>query len=383
MPNCKKCKKEIPDGALYCPWCGAAQRKNPKKKMYQRPDGLYEQVKTINGKRVYFRGKTEKEVADKMVAYQEQQDKGPLFVAVAESCQEAHYKTIAHQTQRCYDAGYADLIDRFNARYALDITPFDIRLWVDELRRKGYAYKTIRNRLSVAKAIYRYLCGGSYGDLDYDPTRNIEIPRGLPKSSREPASSEDIKRILDHPDSPAGLLMVFLLLTGLRIGEAQAIQGEDIDRENRLLRVRKSVYYIQNRPYVKEPKTSAGVRVVPLPDYLLALLPSLVPKAYLFADEKGELLHFTRLRRMLQKYKTSYGISATPHQLRHAYATILHDANLSAKDAQHILGHSSITVTEDIYTHISQERQREVSIKLNQFITARYAANSQNTEKTA
>ena len=65
MSSCKKCKKEIPDGAMYCPWCGAPQKRNPKKKMYQRPDGLYEQVKTIDGKRVAFRGKTEKEVLDK------------------------------------------------------------------------------------------------------------------------------------------------------------------------------------------------------------------------------------------------------------------------------------------------------------------------------
>ena len=64
MASCKKCKKEIPDGALYCQWCGAAQKKNPKKKMYQRPDGLFEQSKVIDGKRVVFRGKTEKEVAD-------------------------------------------------------------------------------------------------------------------------------------------------------------------------------------------------------------------------------------------------------------------------------------------------------------------------------
>lgn len=368
MPNCKKCKKEIPDGALYCPWCGAAQRKNPKKKMYQRPDGLYEQVKTINGKRVYFRGKTEKEVTDKMVAYQEQQDKGPLFVAVAESCQEAHYKTIAHQTQRCYDAGYADLIERFNARYALDITPFDIRLWVDELRRKGYAYKTIRNRLSVAKAIYRHLRGGSYGDLDYDPTRNIEIPRGLPKSSREPASSEDIKRILTHTDNPTGLLMAFLLLTGLRISEAQAIQGEDIDRENKLIWVRKSVYYVHNRPHIKEPKTAAGVRAVPLPDRLAELLPTLPPKAYLFADENGGLSHCTKLRRALNKYQETYGVSATPHQLRHTYATILHDAGLDAKDAQYVLGHSSIAVTEDIYTHISRTRQKLNLDQLNSYL---------------
>ena len=85
MTICKKCKKEIPEGALYCPWCGSPQKRNKKKKMYQRPDGLFEQVKLIDGKRVYFRGKTEKEVTDKMLAYQEEKERGPLFRDVAEN----------------------------------------------------------------------------------------------------------------------------------------------------------------------------------------------------------------------------------------------------------------------------------------------------------
>ena len=42
MVACKKCKREIPEGALYCPWCGSPQKRNRKKKMYQRPDGLFE-----------------------------------------------------------------------------------------------------------------------------------------------------------------------------------------------------------------------------------------------------------------------------------------------------------------------------------------------------
>lgn len=42
MVACKKCKKEIPEGTLYCPWCGSPQKRNKKKKMYQRPDGLFE-----------------------------------------------------------------------------------------------------------------------------------------------------------------------------------------------------------------------------------------------------------------------------------------------------------------------------------------------------
>ena len=98
MANCKKCKKEIPDGAMYCPWCGAPQKRNPKKKMYQRPDGLYQSVKVIGGKRVYFYGHTEKEVTDKMVAYTAREAAGPLFADVAADWREGAYRDLEYNT---------------------------------------------------------------------------------------------------------------------------------------------------------------------------------------------------------------------------------------------------------------------------------------------
>ena len=368
MTNCKKCKKEIPEGALYCPWCGSPQKRDKKKKMYQRSDGLFEVVKTVNGKRVYFRGKTEKEVTDKMIAYQEEKERGPLFRDVAEACQEEHYQRIAYQTRRGYDGGYKDLIDRFGDRYALDIDQGDISRWLDDLKRKGYASKTVRNRLTVAKIIFRHLCSGAYGRLDHDPTRYVDAPRGLPRSRRQPASQSDIATILAHTDEYAGLLLATIAYTGLRLGEAQALQGRDIDRKARVIWVRKSVYYEGNRPQIKEPKTEAGNRAVPLPAALEKILPKVKPMAYIFADQSGELLHFTHLRRILNRFREAYGVEATPHQLRHSYATMLHEAGMDAKDAQYILGHSSITVTEDIYTHITRDRQVENLFRIDGYL---------------
>lgn len=373
---CKKCKKEIPDNSLYCLHCGAPQKRNPQKKMYQRPDGLYEQVKTINGKRVYFRGKSEKEVLDKMVAYQEKKINGPLFREVAQNCKEEHFAEVAYNTRRGYAAGYIDLIERFGDRYATDISPADILSWLGELKRKGYAGKTIRNRFSVAKIIFRHLCSGKYGNISHDPTSLITLPKNLPKQKRKPPETSDLSTILNHTNEPAGFLMAFLAFTGLRFGEAQAIQGMDIDLAQRLIYVRKSVYYENNVPKIKPPKTEAGNRTILLPDYLVPLLPKLQPSSYLFGDESGNLMHFTRLRRMIQRFQEKYSVTATPHQMRHFYATLCHDAGLDPKDAQYILGHSSVAVTEDIYTHISQERSKQTAKTLNDFITV-YAENTQ------
>ena len=58
--------------------------------------------------------------------------------------------------------------------------------------------------------------------------------------------------------------------------------------------------------------------------------------------------------------------AVTPHQLRHAYATMLFEADIDAKDAQQQLGHSRIDVTLDTYTHIRRKRLNDIAEKLNQ-----------------
>ena len=65
--KCKKCRKDIPDGSKFCNHCGAPVE--ARKKLYRRPDGLYEKIMIIDGKRVAFRAKKEAEVYKKIREY--------------------------------------------------------------------------------------------------------------------------------------------------------------------------------------------------------------------------------------------------------------------------------------------------------------------------
>ena len=104
---------------------------------------------------------------------------------------------------------------------------------------------------------------------------------------------------------------------------------------------------------------------------LLDVLAAAIPKkrsGYIFDNGKGEPLSKTQYRKRWQAYCKAIGYNITAHQLRHGFATILYEAGIPDKDAQELLGHSSITITRDIYTHIRQTRRSQTADRLNDFL---------------
>jgi integrase len=157
------------------------------------------------------------------------------------------------------------------------------------------------------------------------------------------------------------------LYSGLRRGEALALRYEDIDREAGVIHVTKAVEFVGNDPHIKPPKTAAGYRDAVLLDALAAAIPK-KKKGLLFPREDGGLLTKTQYRKRWIKYCQAIGHDLTAHQLRHGFATILYEAGIPDKDAQELLGHSSITVTRDVYTHIRQSRKNDTAGQLNKFL---------------
>lgn len=362
MSSCKKCKKEIPDGALYYPWCGAAQKRNPKKKMYQRPDGLFKQSKIIDGKRVVFRGKTEKEVTDKMVAYTAQQEAGPAFREIAEDWREEAYREIEYNTAKGYEAKYKHALKYFEGRRIKEIEPADVRAYVKYLSARGYAYKTVAHHLSVLRLILDYAV--KKGIIQLNPATGVTIPKRLPWSYREMPSDTDLHLIQANADNGVlGRAAYFALYTGCRSGELFALQYKDIDREAKLLTISKSVYYVGTNPHIKQPKTAAGSRTVPLPQFLLDKIPDAPRSRFIFSPDGKKPISDSFRRNGWTKFQKEAGISCTLHQLRHAYASLLCESGVDEKTAQKLMGHSDITTTLRIYTHL-----RDQHLKISQDI---------------
>ena len=145
------------------------------------------------------------------------------------------------------------------------------------------------------------------------------------------------------------------MYTGMRKGELLALTSNDISKD--FITVSKSLYHDANKPKVKTPKTESGVRRIPILD---KLRPYLKAKGIVFSADGGYMTEM-QFQKAWGEYVAATGISCTPHQLRHCFATMLYEANVPMKDAQFLLGHAQLSTTMDIYAEIRKTRESNIA----------------------
>ena len=168
--------------------------------------------------------------------------------------------------------------------------------------------------------------------------------------------------------------------TGLRRGEVLALTIADIDLADKILTVNKSLYFEVNNAYIKEPKSKAGYRKIPIPDKLvdeLRVYISDLRNNILFPMNDGNYMTKSSFRKfwesivaaVKQKAEDADKITFTPHIFRHTYATNLYYAGVDIKTAQYFLGHSSLSMTLEIYTHLDREHITDEIDKINKYLS--------------
>lgn len=343
----------------------------PKKETYyQRPDGLYEKKITdpATGKRLYFRSKDPREIERKMLAYTAKAASGPTFGEIALQWQTEHFPSLSYSTQRGYRPAYGRVVHAFATARVKEITSQDILQYIRRFSKgeNGRSFKTVTNELLVIRMILEYAC--TLDILQYNPAEHVRVPKGLSRKPRAFPSNTEINLVKAnhavHP--PYGLLHYFALYSGARLGEIMALQWRDIDMEGRVIYIQRSVYWEHNQPKLKTPKTEKGVRAVPILQKLYEVLLPLQgkPDDYLFSVN-GKLPTEMEVFQGRSKYKALTGATTSPHQLRHAYATMLYEAGIDEKTAQYLLGHAQLSTTMDIYTTLRQRVLIDAAKKLN------------------
>lgn len=355
--------------------------------MYQRKDKTWQDQLPIPGtkKYKYFYGKTKAEVKAKMAAWQAEQDKPLQFSQAADAWDVYHASRVTHNANAVYGPCLRRAKEYFASTPMVDITPDQIQAFIKQIASQGYARRTVQMHRDMLNMIFDHAITQPGSPLKYNPCSSVRIPSGLTQTRREPPTDSQLALI--KPEG-FGLFAYFLLYTGLRRGELLALRWEDIDFKNNIIRVNKSVSYESNQPVVKAPKTEAGKREVDLLDVLAEALPR-GKKGYVFGGEKPltkiqfrkQWLNFCRSIGQVEEIKTSHKAAnkhtytkteykplITPHQFRHAYASMLDDAGIDETAAKDILGHSSIVVTKDVYTHIRSKKRERSAAALNKFI---------------
>jgi integrase len=322
------------------------------KKPHQRADGRI--VKTITdartGKRIYFYGKTEREVNLKILEYTTKNAPGMrTFKEVSDDWWEETEPSLAYQSTKTYLPAKKRAEEAFGDMSMKDIKPRSINLYLRELAREGFAQKTIANQRLIINLICNYAI--LQNEIEFNPCASVSIPKDLKKTTRKAASSTDEEIIKNNRDK--WLFPYIALMTGMRKGEILALQWQDIDFNENVISVTKSVYHYGDKPLIKSPKTDAGMRLVPLLPQLKTTLESISnkrPNHYIVSDTGETPLTNRRFITLMNKYKDETGISCTAHQLRHSFATIAFEAGIPVKAVQEVLGHKQISTTMDIYT---------------------------------
>ena len=333
--------------------------------MKQRADGRWVKVKRFNGKAIsfYSTAKTEKaalkDIEDQMVRYIQKASRQRSFGEIAQDWREEHQAKVTYKTWQGYQAHFTRALEEFGDIPIDEIRTADVQRYVNRLGKQGFAYKTVKSGADVVSMICDY--GIMMKQLSSNPCDYVKLPANLPREERELPSEEQIEKVKNGIECHFGEFAYLLLYTGLRRGEALALRAEHVDFEKRLIHVRQSVYFKSNRPELKQPKTKAGIRDVYLLDCLVPILEG--KRGYIFGGDAP--MSEQAFRRAWERYRKESGVTVTPHQLRHAHATMLYENEISAKSAQKLLGHSDVKTTLAIYTHISEQRKSEDFEKLN------------------
>jgi len=269
-------------------------------------------------------------------------------------------KNVSPHTERSY---LSDLDQFFDYLGNTDLAAVDhkaLRLFVAHLLKLKLKKSSIARKLAALRAFFKYL--NRQGILSNNPARLIATPR---QEKRLPSvlTADDALRLMDAPAAPAALhvrtelrdraVLETLYSTGIRASELIGMNHDDINRYDRLIRIRGK---------------GRKERIVPLGAIALAAIDAYVDRQQrspdsnaVFLGPGGKRLTARTLQRILETYRKELGLQqkASPHTLRHSFATHMLESGADLRAIQELLGHASLSTTQR-YTHVNLDALMEV-----------------------
>ncbi len=257
------------------------------------------------------------------------------------------------------------------------ITASDIQMLINRLSKYYVNYTAVR---SVIRKVLQQ--GVLLGLIDYNSARDIILPRKQPNAKKKVKfiDPSDLKSFLEHLETSQhkrynlyfdAVLYQLLLSTGLRIGEACALEWGDIDLENGTIAINKT--YNKNLKFLSTAKTQSGNRVISVDKKTLRSLKLYQMRQRQLFNEVGarvsEVVFATPTRKYFNASVRQSALDTrckeagierfTFHAFRHTHASLLLNAGISYKELQYRLGHANISMTLDTYGHLSKGKEKE------------------------
>lgn len=287
-------------------------------------------------------------------------------------------KELSHNTKTGYNVTI-NCLKQYKLGYMelRKITPAHCEAWLSDMRKK-YKGSSIQTQISLIKRSFEYAV-----DYDYiakNPFRRITVDRSDSKPM-EALSTEDMNRFLafcseDSRSAHCYDMLYILFWTGMRVSELCGLTIDNIDLDRRVLKVEKQLQCINHKHVVLKPKTSNGIRYVPMTDGVYNCFKDTLEKRYLKGDiepvcydERGNAYEgfvflATRSRKTivrghveeyLQNCIKRFNVQNPddpirkfePHICRHTFATNMQ--LLPPKTLQSILGHGDYRTTMNNY----------------------------------
>ena len=232
---------------------------------------------------------------------------------------------------------------------------------------------------ALNKRILQY--GVTMQAIPSNPARDVVLPRNTQKAKRQKVKhfdNEELKKFLvylDNLDSNRyryyyeATLYKFLLATGCRINEALALSWSDIDLENAVVHITKTLNYKQE---TNSPKSKASYRDLDIDQATVTMLKAYkirqIQEAWKIGKTEtvvfSDFIHEYPNNRTLQTrlrthFKRANVTNIGFHGFRHTHASLLLNSGIPYKELQHRLGHSTLSMTMDIYSHLSKESAKK------------------------
>ncbi|MHB1006176.1 MAG: tyrosine-type recombinase/integrase [Chloroflexota bacterium] len=363
------------------------RRSNGEGNVYQRPDGRWEGRLQLDGRRISVYGRTRSEVLEGVRRLQGQAEKnGRLPQNPKQNLGEFLQAWLEAAEGRLRPTTYADysvmtrlhVVPHVGATRLNKVVPLQLARLYTTLGKAGLSSRRVR---MVHDFLHKALADAvKWGLIATSPVATVQAPKREDPDQTvwtpEQVQAFTADLVAGH-GGHYGPMLLHLLASGCRIGEALGLRWSDVDFATGTVRIERQVVQIGKAFHEGPPKTRSGVRTVALPDFGLAALrqqkatnaerrlrlgPAWPNTERVFVTFTGTTPERANVKRALHDACNRLGLPRlSPHGLRHLHLSLLAMNGVPLKAAQARAGHSSPVVTLKVYQHVLGNADREAA----------------------